>query len=149
MALQQTIVPIRDIFYMSCPCFKIIRSIGATLSLSANVFWYRYFLGLTGYMLQVLGMVKQYALSPQDICKLCFFCGDVNIDLMKPESYQTKQYIDTVLGLDSIPLITLPTYITSLCYSYRPFKNFGVKFLLLEVLIILDHEPLGDVRVLY
>jgi len=45
--------------------------------------------------------------------KLCLVCGDLNIDLLKPENCQTKLYIDTVLGLDSIPLITLPTRITS------------------------------------
>jgi hypothetical protein len=45
--------------------------------------------------------------------KIGLICGDINIDLAKPDHPQTKLYIDTILSLDSIPLITLPTRITS------------------------------------
>jgi len=45
--------------------------------------------------------------------KVCITCGDINIDLGKPNQLQTKAYIDMLLACNAIPYIVLPTRITS------------------------------------
>ena len=45
--------------------------------------------------------------------KIGIICGDMNIDLANPNQTQTKQYIETLLGQDCIPFITIPTRVTS------------------------------------
>ena len=81
--------------------------------------------------------------------KSCIICGDINVDLLKPDSTQTKIYIDTILNDDTLPYITLPTRITSHSATlidhiliHKPLKHMDKKIVSGNLLFeIADHLP--------
>ncbi len=96
--------------------------------------------------------------------KIGLVCGDINIDLAKPDHPQTKLYIDTCLALDSIPLITLPTRITSQsatiidhinisgidkvrnCDIFTGNLFFEIADHLPNFVVLKDKKPIGELR---
>ena len=90
----------------------------------------------------------------QTLCKVkqhipVLICGDINIDLIKMRHIKVKEYIDTLMELQLLPLISIPTRITDdtqtlIDHIYiRTSKKMVSKFIKTGVLYsdITDHLP--------
>ena len=123
--------------------------------------WYEISCGPTQYVIGA--MYRHPGYQTQLICdmldrnasllhrenKTYFLCGDFNIDLLKPEHLQSKQYIETLFTSNIIPCITLPTRITlhtatliDNIHIYKINKHANSKIVSGNILFeISDHLP--------
>ena len=75
--------------------------------------------------------------------KICYIMGDFNLNLMNHQSHQlTAEFLDIMFGYTFLPLITLPTRITSHTATIidNHSDNYSINGLLLSD--ISDHLPI-------
>lgn len=76
-------------------------------------------------------------------------CGDINIDLLRPDNTMTQSYIDTLLSSNILPTISLPTRITDHSATiidhiniYRPLKQINSNLICGNIFFdVSDHLP--------